>query len=168
MGFGRRILSILAALAKMWPEWASEGLFRVFWQPWPRYGQNGLQKAYFKHFGSLGPGVARMDPRRPILSILAALAQIWPEWASRNSREPIKLAVTSACKDSSASQSLRLESPKPLFEITVRGHILDPLASSINDERHKGTAGDSPQAFSIRPSPREAVREFTLKGSKAS
>jgi len=45
----------------------------------PRYGQDVPQNAYFEHFGSLGPDVARMGLRRFILSILATLAQIGPE-----------------------------------------------------------------------------------------
>jgi len=78
----KSILNIFAALAQIWAECASEGIFRAFWQPWPRYGQNGSQKAYFEHLGNLGPDMARMGPRRSISSILATLAQIWPEWAS--------------------------------------------------------------------------------------
>jgi len=55
-----------------------------FEQHWPRCSQNGLQKAYFEHFGNLGSDRARMSLRRPILSILAALAQILLEWVSES------------------------------------------------------------------------------------
>ena len=41
-------------------EFASEHLFLTFLQPWPRYGQNVPQKAYFEHFGSLGLDMPRM------------------------------------------------------------------------------------------------------------
>ena len=81
----RLILSSLTAWAQIWPDLASESLFRVLWRPGPRYGQNGPQEAHFEHFGGMGPDMARMGLRRLILSTLAAWAQIWPEWASEGS-----------------------------------------------------------------------------------
>ena len=39
-----------------------------------RYGQNGPPQADFGRFSSLAPDMARIDPRRLLLSILAAIA----------------------------------------------------------------------------------------------
>ena len=62
-GLQNIIFSIFAAWPQMWPEWASESIFLVFWWPSPRCGQNGHQNVHFKHVDGLSPDIAIMCRR---------------------------------------------------------------------------------------------------------
>ncbi len=75
----RLILSISGPRRRTLPEQAPGGSFWVFLALGPELGQNMAQEAHFEHFWPEAQNLARMDPRRLILSISGPRLRTLPE-----------------------------------------------------------------------------------------